>query len=67
MSEWIETKVSLPEIGEKVLVFGSHGGMYTARYEKEGWWKPGVKDHYCNPTYWMPLPERPERKRKRHE
>jgi hypothetical protein len=64
---WIPVSERLPEYGATVLVYGSKGGIYTARYERartewgrDSWWKLNSKSHICNPTHWMPLPEPPK-------
>lgn len=64
---WIPVTERLPEYGTTVLVCGSQGGIYTARYERakaewdrDSWWKLNSKSHICNPTHWMPLPEPPK-------
>lgn len=67
VQEWIPISVALPAIREKVLVYGSHGGIYTA-YLVQGkpfpeWHKVGGKNSYCNPTHWMYRPKPPKRKR----
>lgn len=64
---WIPVTERLPKYGETVLVYGSQGGIYTARYERartewgrDSWWKLNSKSHICNPTHWMPLPQPPK-------
>ena len=61
---WIPVTERLPENEETVLVYGSKGGIYTAwcnrRYQNVGWHKLNSKNHHCNPTHWMPLPEPPK-------
>ena len=61
---WIPVTERLPENGEIVLVCGERGGIYTAycnsAYKNPGWHKMNSKNHYCNPTHWMPLPEPPK-------
>lgn len=64
---WISVTERLPKYGTTVLVYGSQGGIYTARYERakaewarDSWWKLNSKSHICNPTHWMPLPEPPK-------
>lgn len=66
-ARWIPVTERLPKYGETVLVYGSQGGIYTARYERartewgrDSWWKLNSKSHICNPTHWMPLPEPPK-------
>ena len=66
-SVWIPVTERLPKYGETVLVYGSQGGIYTARYERartewgrDSWWKLNSKSHICNPTHWMPLPQPPK-------
>ena len=59
---WISVTERLPEDDTVVLVCGKNGGVYTAIHNnsktwKRGWWKMNSKNHYCNPTAWMPLPE----------
>lgn len=65
VQEWISVDDRLPEKGEgTVLVCGSRGGIYTAYLERSGkypkWHKLNSKNHYCDPTHWMPLPEAPK-------
>ena len=64
VKEWISVKDRLPEDGEIVLVCGIRGGVYTAVFNKpgqyRGWHKLNSKSHYCDPTYWMPLPDAPK-------
>ena len=65
VQEWIPVSERLPEKGEgTVLVCGSRGGIYTAYLERSGkypkWHKLNSKNHYCEPTHWMPLPEAPK-------
>ena len=64
---WIPATERLPDYGTTVLVYGSQGGIYTARYERaraewgrDSWWKLNSKSHICNPTHWMPLPQPPK-------
>ena len=61
--KWIPVTERLPEEEEVVLVWGGVS-VYTAkRHNKYGglmWWKLNSKQHYCNPTHWMPLPKAPE-------
>lgn len=66
-NRWIPVTERLPKYGTTVLVYGSQGGIYTARYERaraewdrDSWWKLNSKSHICNPTHWMPLPEPPK-------
>ena len=64
MPRWIPVSERLPKYGERVLVFGGVT-MYVAYYDKnryggESWHKLNSKSHYCNPTYWMPLPQPPK-------
>lgn len=64
IQRWIPVTERLPEVGKIVLVYGSRGGIYTARLERDGryadWHKLNSKTHYCKPTHWMPLPEPPK-------
>ena len=64
VQRWIPVTERLPEDGEIVLVCGSRSGVYTAVHNKpgcyRGWHKLNSKNHYCNPTHWMPLPEPPK-------
>lgn len=60
--QWIPVTERLPEIGETVLACGQRDGVYMA-YIKNAeleWHKPYHKNHYCKPTYWMPMPEAPK-------
>ena len=62
---WIPVMERLPEYDQVVLVFGGKS-VYTAYYgeNKYGgvtWHKLNSKNHNCNPTYWMPLPDAPNR------
>lgn len=59
---WIPVTQVLPEDDTVVLVCGKSGGIYTAIHNNSktwirGWWKMNSKNHHCNPTAWMPLPE----------
>lgn len=59
---WIPVTEMLPEDDTVVLVCGRSGGVYTAIHNNSktwirGWWKMNSKNHHCNPTAWMPLPE----------
>lgn len=59
---WIPVTERLPEDDTVVLVCGKSGGVYTAIHNNSktwihGWWKMNSKNHHCNPTAWMPLPE----------
>ena len=59
---WIPVEQALPEDDTVVLVCGKSGGIYTAIHNNSkawirGWWKMNSKNHYCNPTAWMPLPK----------
>lgn len=59
---WIPVTERLPEDDTVVLVCGRSGGVYTAIHNNSktwirGWWKMNSKNHHCNPTAWMPLPE----------
>lgn len=59
---WIPVTQALPEDDTVVLVCGKSGGIYTAIHNNsktwvKGWWKMNSKNHYCNPTAWMLLPE----------
>jgi hypothetical protein len=62
---WIPVTERLPEENVVVLVFGGKS-IYTAYYGKSKyggglvWHKLNSKNHYCNPTHWMPLPELPK-------
>ena len=62
---WISVTERLPEENVVVLVFGGKS-IYTAYYGKSKyggglvWHKLNSKNHYCNPTHWMPLPEPPK-------
>lgn len=58
---WISVSERLPEIGEKVLVCGSGGGVYTAYLQADHKWRKLYhKQNYVDPTYWLPLPPVPE-------
>ena len=61
--QWISVSERLPNKTMRCLVYGSGGGIYTAEFIKSGdwhkWHKLNSKNHYCNPTHWMPLPEPP--------
>ena len=62
--KWIPVSERLPEHGKVVLVCGKRGAIYTAwcnsLYKNPGWHKLNSKNHYCDPTHWMPLPEPPK-------
>ena len=66
--KWISVKDRLPEKCGRFLVYGSRGGIYTAEFRKFGdlggeyphWHKLNSKNHRCDPTHWMPLPEPPK-------
>lgn len=62
LPHWIPVTERLPEDDTVVLVCGKSGGIYTAIHNNSktwvrGWWKMNSKNHHCNPTAWMPLPE----------
>ena len=61
---WIPVSERLPEHGKVVLVCGKRGAIYTAwcnsLHKNPGWHKLNSKNHYCDPTHWMPLPEMPK-------
>ena len=63
-NKWIPVTERLPEHGKVVLVYGKRGAIYTAwcnsLYKNPGWHKLNSKNHYCDPTHWMPLPEPPK-------
>ena len=64
---WIPVTEALPRAGEIVLVYGKRGGIYTAEHNRNArwpgsFWKLNSKNHYCEPTHWMPLPEPPKEK-----
>jgi hypothetical protein len=64
MQSWIPVSERLPEHGKVVLVYGKRGAIYTAwcnsLYKNPGWHKLNSKNHFCEPTHWMPLPEPPK-------
>ena len=61
---WIPVSKRLPEHGKVVLVCGKRGAIYTAwcntLHKNPGWHKLNSKNHYCDPTHWMPLPTPPK-------
>lgn len=61
---WIPVSERLPEHGKVVLVCGKRGAIYTAwcntLHKNPGWHKLNSKNHYCDPTHWMPLPTPPK-------
>lgn len=64
-SKWIPVTERLPEMdGTIVLVCGSRKGIYTAefrrKYGRHWFHKMNSKNHHCEPTHWMPLPEAPK-------
>ena len=68
VQEWIPVTERLPEKCDRFLVYGSRGGIYTAEFRKFSdfggeyphWHKLNSKNHHCEPTHWMPLPEPPK-------
>lgn len=66
--KWIPVTEQLPEECGRFLVYGSRGGTYTAEFRKFSdfgseyphWHKLNSKNHHCEPTHWMPLPEPPK-------
>ena len=63
--KWIPVTERLPEAREVVLVCGKRGGVYTAEHNRNAlrpgsFWKLNSKNHHCEPTHWMPLPEPPK-------
>lgn len=69
MSEWISVKDRLPEMDIPVLAFigtyyqGKGGFDIAIRWsERNGeWWTIKAWDLRDDVTYWMPLPDPPER------
>lgn len=60
---WISVTERLPERGVNVIALGSRGGVYTAQYKGSIYWhKLNARNHMCEPTHWMPLPEPPGEK-----
>ena len=58
--KWIPVTERLPEKGVNVIALGSRGGVYTAKYKGSIYWhKLNARNHMCEPTHWMPLPEPP--------
>ena len=58
---WIPVTERLPEKGVNVIALGSRGGVYTAQYKGSIYWhKLNARNHMCEPTHWMPLPNPPE-------
>ena len=68
VQEWISVKDRLPEECGVFLVCGNRGGIYTAEFRKFSdfggeyphWHKLNSKNHHCEPTHWMPLPQPPK-------
>ena len=59
--KWIPVTEMLPEKGVNVIALGSRGGVYTAQYKGSIYWhKLNARNHMCEPTHWMPLPEPPK-------
>lgn len=57
---WISVKDKLPETGTDVLVWlPTDGWCELAFYTFAGEWFAGEAG-LCNPSHWMPLPDRPE-------
>ena len=67
-SKWTPVTERPPEKCDRFLVYGSRGGIYTAEFRKFSdfggeyphWHKLNSKNHHCEPTHWMPLPEPPK-------
>ena len=65
---WIPVTERLPEECGVFLVCGNRRGIYTAEFRKFSdfggeyphWHKLNSKNHHCEPTHWMPLPEPPK-------
>ena len=55
-SNWIDVKILLPELWERVLCF-DNWSQYVARLEEWWWYKYSVYVEY--PTHWMYLPPNP--------
>lgn len=68
IQRWIPVDERLPGDEGAVLVCGSRGGIYTAEFRMFGyfgevyrqWHKLNSKNHRCEPTHWMPLPQPPK-------
>lgn len=59
--KWISVTERLPEKDVKVIALGNHGGVYVATYYGGRYWhKLNARNHMCQPTHWMPLPEPPQ-------
>ena len=57
--EWVSVNDRLPDKDTLVLVYGGKG-MYVAQcFDGRNWYRVGSKNHYCNPKYWMYLPDPP--------
>jgi hypothetical protein len=64
VQQWIPVEEEQPADGDVVLVYGKRGGIYTAEFYRRGeyYWfhKLNSKNHHCEPTHWMPLPNPPK-------
>lgn len=58
-NRWFSVNEKLPDKDTLVLVYGGKG-MYVAQcFDGRNWYRVGSKNHYCNPKYWMYLPDPP--------
>lgn len=58
--EWISVKERLPERFAYVLVYSPEDGRAVGRYYGDGRWNIKGVRYPDTPTYWMPLPEKPQ-------
>jgi hypothetical protein len=62
-SNWISSKTSLPDEGERVLIIPKETGIVVIGAINESIWYGYFSDGkiHCSVEYWMPLPQPPKK------